>query len=268
MPWRCSVGRIWWRSTALLVLSLVMAAPSAATAAFVDIGSISFDQYASFNDGTFGGDNIIAHYTLNASAQQFAPCFTQADIRWLQLVNSSTDTGFTPTPNRPFIDPRSNQPGGFDNLPWYDATYNNLADAQNNANRQFGAGPYLGDTPQVLLTRGPYSFTADSLVVVQMNNMIAILGGFEWGFTIGANQMTVTPLPIKMIGDTPAIRTAFNTALGLDFPGYTIKDFNQIWPTLTNVPTVSVVPEPSSLALVTVGALALVPVLRARRRAA
>jgi hypothetical protein len=252
----------------LAALVLWMAAPAAALADFAQFGAFSFDRYQKASDATTGGVDIIAHYTLDAGFSDFADDFTEGDLRWLQLVTTSKDSSFTPTPNRPFIDPRSDQPGGFDDLPWYDPTFTTLANAQANTNRQFGSGPYYLDTPRALLSRGPYTFTAQTLLVVEEGQRIGVLGGFQWGFTIGADRTTVTPLDISLLTDSPSLLEQVNAALGLDFPGYTLEGLGQLFPGPDVTPPIPTVPEPSSVILVAVGAACLVPLARARRRPA
>ncbi|MGE3818397.1 MAG: hypothetical protein AB7I30_03105 [Isosphaeraceae bacterium] len=245
-----------WRSSiwAVLIGAVLIFVPSLASADPINVGNILIDKYEGAKTATQGGINLIAHYTLNAAFGQFSDCFTAADVRWLQRVTSSAPTGFTPDPNRPFIDPRVGQAGGpFDNLPWYDFTYNTLANLNTDTNRQNGAGPWYTDNPRVNLNRGPYTFFAETLVVVQKNQMISILGGFSWGFSIGADQMTVTSLPITPLQDNAGLRASFNAALGVDYPGYTIKDFGDIWPNLPGTPTINTIPEPHVLQLAALG---------------
>ncbi|MDX2038283.1 MAG: hypothetical protein SFX72_16660 [Isosphaeraceae bacterium] len=255
----------------LFVVAWCASGASEAIAGPVNVGKIVIDKYDSVADktGGVGGVDIIAHYELNAEFAKFKACFEEKNLFWLQKVDSSGETGFTPTPNRPFIDPRSDQPGGFDALPWYDATFATLADANANTNRKFGSGPFIMDTPRVLLERGPYSFKAETLLVVEKDKMIAILGGFSWGFSIAADDMTVTKHPIAAIGDLAAAKTSFNTALAKDFPGYEIKDFEKIWPEVLRqgTPTVSLVPEPSTWVLGIASVAGLAPIARRRRAA-
>jgi hypothetical protein len=119
-----------------------------------------------------------------------------------------------------------------DGLPFYDITYNSVADRNTPANEVHnGSGPLYNDSPRVLLTRGPYSFMAETLLVcIEPDMMLGILGGVKWGFDIAADMTTVTPHAMMALGDTMAIRDAFNTALALDFPGWTIKPSTTLWP--------------------------------------
>lgn len=243
----------YFRTISIIIVMVFAWTDSHATP--INVGTIKFDQYQAGTVNGLGGVDIIAHYRLNGNFSK-QDCCAQGDIRWLQRVTSSAATGFTPTPNRPFIDPRSDQPGGFDNLPWYDATFGNLNDARTNQNRLFGSGNYFLDTPRVLLTRGPYSFFAQTLLVCidEFTKRMFALGGFSWGFEIAADQTTVTGLPITQIDDNAALRNDFNTALGIDFPGWTM-----IAATAACGPSCPYlnVPEPNSLALFCLGFVAL-----------
>jgi hypothetical protein len=173
---------------------------------------------------------------------------------------------YGPNPNRPFIDPLAG--GGFDHLPWYDATFANLADAQNNVNRLFGAGPYYADAPVANLTRGFFSFDAQTLVVGVHNDLegahVSILGGFGWGFTIGADKKTVTLNGIVPLYDTDPLRQAFQTALNLDFSGYLMTPTFQECP---EDPALTLAPVPSSITLLAVGLLSIFPAYRRWRAA-
>lgn len=229
----------------------------------LNVGSITVDRYQRFNDGTLGGVDFIAHYDLNANWSMQTCC---SDLRWLQRVTSSTDTGFTPSPNRPFIDPRMGQNIGGptpDNLPFYEFTGPNI----NNSGTRDGSGRYIFDSPRVLLSRATpgmdYMFCAESLVVCNAGNMmLGILGGISWGFTISTTDnmnYTVTRKAVEMLTDSQALRDSFNTALMLDYPGWTIKDPATLWPDL--------VPLPPASALGSTG-LAAVVLTRRRRPAA
>jgi MYXO-CTERM domain-containing protein len=247
-----------WRNWSLFLVGLLclgLFAP-AAHADPLNIGSIVVDTYSSYSNGTVGGVTFTIHYQLNDNFNK-QTCCTLDSLHWIQLVTSSAATGFTPTPNRPFIDPRQGQDigGGVgDGLPFYDVTYTNSTLATQKVD---GTGPYVYDKPAVLLTRGPYSFTADTVLACVEGNHMCILGGVQWGFTIGADQTTVTALPMTDLSDTAALRDAFNTALAQDFPQYGFEacDCDN---TVTR-PT----PEPSSLVL---GSTGLAGLLLLRRR--
>src|SRR3954469_23734893 len=93
----------------LIIAAFLLAAPAGATNI---VGNIILDNYTS-NTGATAADTsgvtFTAHYEVT-DQNTLDDCCTQ--LRWLQLVTSSTGTGFTPTPNRPFIDPRVGQIGG------------------------------------------------------------------------------------------------------------------------------------------------------------
>jgi hypothetical protein len=234
-----------------------------------NVGTIFIDRYQAFSGGGLGGVDLRAHFTLNANFPN-QDCCQAGDIRWIQRITSSAATGFTPNPNRPFIDPRQGQNIGGANvgdaLPFYDVTYANQNDANNDNNRLAnGSGSVLHDSPRVLLARGPYTFFAQTLLVCMEAGMqLGILGGFSWGFTIGAAPgNAVTPTPIAALADGAALRNDFNTALAADFPGWSIVAANTLWP-VTTVPTVNVAPEPSSVVTLATGLVMLVYVGRRR----
>jgi hypothetical protein len=257
------------------VTTLFLAAASAFAA---PVGTITIDTYTSDQTGNTAADQsgatITAHYNIT-NAAALADCCDSANLRWLQLVDSSTGTGFTPTPNRPFIDPRSAADGGIgDALPWYDFTYTDstLATVNN------GLGPYIYDQPRVNNTRAmvgtDYSFVAETLLVCLYDaaanpKKLTILGGFKWGFTItndGGAPATYTTaiMAATRLADGAAIRARFNTALGLDFAGYEIVSCTGT--NCENV-TLTAVPEPSTWLLLCSGITFLV-LRRARQTSA
>jgi hypothetical protein len=236
------------------------------------VGNIVVDTYTPYQTGATATDQsgvtLTAHYDIT-DPMGLANCCASGNLRWLQLVNSSTATGFTPTPNRPFIDPRQGQNGG-DNLPYYDFTY--PTSALTTANN--GVGPYIFDKPAVnnnrAVTGTPYSFTADTVLVCIYDSSgnpikLTILGGFEWGFTIASDggmpaSYAVAARPITPLADGLALRNSFNTALALDFPGYTVVPCAG---TTCDGVTFALVPEPSTWLF---SGVAIVFLLRRSRR--
>lgn len=238
----------------------------------INSGFIVMDTNASYQGPTtndLGGVTVQMHYSLGPGYTN-QNCFTTNDLRWLQRVVSSTNTGFTPTPNRPFIDPRTGQDiGGTngDSLPFYDVSY---TDAGLSNWLQNGSGQFMFDMPAVLQSRGPYSFTAETLLVgIGPGNMLGVLGGVRWGFTISNDMLTVTSLgsiPLNsgdMLLDSQLL-TNFNTALALDFPGYSVKSSAELWS--AERPYFVVIPEPDGgLLLLALVGFALVVMARRRR---
>jgi len=254
------------------VCALLAFAP-AARAAMINVGSIVIDKYEPFKNGGLGGVHIQLHFAPNAN---FANQTHVTDVRWLQRVDSSKATGFTPNPNRPFIDPRAGQIPEADNLPFYEFTYNNAADRASGANRVAnGSGRFYTDSPRVLLNRSPYTFSGETLLVgIEgdiANKKLAILGGVAWSFTFAGAVpgVTVTASNVTALADNNALRGNFNTALGLDFPGWTLIPPAQ-WDdqvTITGGTTTgSSIPEPSAMIL-SLSAIAGVLVLGRRRLA-
>jgi len=242
------------------------------------VGTITLDTYTSDQTNNLAGGQsgvtITAHYSVS-DAVGLMNCCSTSNLRWLQLVTSSTTTGFTPTPNRPFIDPRSGQSigaGTGDALPWYDPTYPDATlTGLNN-----GAGPWIYDQPRVNNNRATpgvdYTFVAQSLLVCLYDDAsnpkkITILGGFQWGFSItdqgGVPTYSTAAMPVTALSDGAGIRTALNTALGLDFPGYNVVSC--VGTTCQDVTFSLVIPEPSSWVLMAGGILAL-GLSRIRRR--
>lgn len=255
--------KVWekWRNFSLFLVGLLclgLAAP-AAHADSLNIGSLIVDAYTPYSDakGGVGGVTFTMHYQLNDNFNK-QQCCTLDSLHWIQLVTSSDGTGFTPTPNRPFIDPRQGQDignGVGDGLPFYDVTYTNSTLTTQKVD---GTGPYVYDKPAVRLTRGPYSFVADTVLACVDGNHMCILGGVEWGFNIAADQTTVTARPMTDLADTAALRDAFNTALAKDFPAYGFEPCN-CDNTVTR-PT----PEPSTLILGSTGLAGLLLLVRRR----
>src|SRR5262249_12615409 len=95
-----------WKIVPFLVgvLCLGLLAP-AASAGPLNAGSIVVDTYTPYSAGGLGGVTFTIHYQLNDNFNK-QTCCTADNLRWIQLVSSTDKTGFTPDPNRPFIDPR------------------------------------------------------------------------------------------------------------------------------------------------------------------
>ncbi|MGH7215570.1 MAG: hypothetical protein ACREIT_12460 [Tepidisphaeraceae bacterium] len=178
------------------------------------------------------GLTFIAHFTLS-DAFAMQDCCKASDLRWLQrAITSKALPGF---PNTDFIDPQQGRQitsGGLlaDGLPFNDATFPSLANANNNTNRrQNGSGSHIKDQPFNLVSEAPFEFTGQSLLVcMEENMMLGILGGVEWGFTVNA-QGVVTPKAPSNLADGAALRDAFNKDLARDFPGWVIKPADQLW---------------------------------------
>lgn len=255
------------RHTPLPVVASLLsfaAASGVAIAAPINIGTINLDTYEAYVDddggdpGMFlGGVLIEASYMANdAFADQ--DCCTLDDLEWIQVVNSNKPTGFTPDPNRPFIDPRMGQGIGGGNVgdgnPWYN---------------QGTEGPDFYDRPGVFQNRAtadmPYMFSATLALVCKndTDKTMAILGGFTWGFTTTLNNgmYSVAAKPTGAIGDTMAVRTLFNTALDNDFADWNMIAGTEAWDDMEF--TFTFVPTPGTMFIAAAGLCAI-----ARRRRA
>lgn len=244
---------------------------AAADAALMNVGQIDLDRYMAMGNGV----EITAHFTLNAAFND-QDCCREEDLRWIQRVSTTRRTGFSPPPEdqvppRPFIDPRQGQNigGGMmgDNLPFYDVTYA-MDPVTNPATPliQNGSGRFIYDKPALNApTSRPNTFVAETLLVCLKPGtmMMAILGGFKWGFDINADGSVVTPHPTMPLSDTMAIRDAFNTALGLDFPGWSIISGAEAWPDMMPI-GVTFIPAPGAA----LGLALTIPMVWRRRRAA
>jgi hypothetical protein len=223
------------------------------------VGDLVIDRYecGRSTDGRYGAVNLTAFYRLDDAFYQ-QTCCTESDLRWIQrLTLSSSIPGLTPDPNRPFIDPWNpdQPPGGFDNLPFYDATYNNFTDIGNMSLWQRGRGPIMVDTPKVLISRAPVIAKFETLVVcVEDPMLMGILGGFEWGFIIRADGTVGCMLPTELT-DFDLLETNFNQALAQDYDGWRIGAASALWPDMTL--RLRFVPEPSGVILCCIGFLGL-----------
>lgn len=211
-----------------------------------NIGSIQISGPIAVSSEYNGGANFWANWQLDGGQNQVA----EADLRWLQLAQFSKQVnGF---PNRPFIDPRSNQSLGdstADSLPWYDISGDTKAGL---AVTGGGDDSWFGDGPYAQWEFAPLTFSVSTLVVSIVDEaakQARILGGVAWGYSvsnIGGNHVTlINPTDLA---NTQAVRDAFNTQLALDFPGWSL-----------------VVPEPSTWALL-LCALAPLAIAGARRQ--
>lgn len=261
------------RSVVLAGMVWVLSIATAAQAALMNVGQIDVDRYMAMGNGV----EITAHFTTNAAFNDQTCCRAE-DLRWIQRVSTTRRTGFSPppadqVPPRPFIDPRNGQDigGGTmgDNLPFYDVTYA-MDPVTNPATPlvQNGSGRFIYDKPQLnAATSRPNTFCAETLLVCLKPGtmMMAILGGFSWGFDINADGSTVTPKATMALSDTMATRDAFNTALGLDFPGWSIISGADAWPDLAMPLGVRFVPTPGAGL---VAGFAVLSLTARRRRAA
>lgn len=259
------------RAYMLAALAGALSAAAGAQAALMNVGQIDLDRYMAMGNGV----EITAHFTLNAAFND-QDCCRAEDLRWIQRVRTTRRTGFSPppadeVPPRPFIDPRMGQnigDGVGDGLPFYDVTYA-MDPVTNPATPRLGngSGRFIYDNPALNApTSRPNSFFAETLLVCLKPDtmMMAILGGFSWGFDINEDGSMVTPHPTMALSDTMAIRDAFNTALGHDFPGWSIISGADAWPDMMPI-GVTFIPTPGALVLAAVG---MIPLTARRRRAA
>lgn len=224
------------------------------------------DASASLNVTRYDVNQAAGGLTIHA---QYDPadidpeCCDPMNVRWIQRVLLTDGMGaqLNTVPGYPsgdFIDPQQVQGPGFDNLPWYDATYNTAADRNANMNRQFGAGPFYLDTPGGWLPFGPLTFSASTLLVCvdPVAKSFEFLAGFSWGFSINAAMNMVTALPLMELADTAGLRMTINNSLGLgQFAG-------QGWMMVQNSDEdcyldVNFVPEPGTISLVMIGVVAI-----------
>ena len=212
----------------MLLLRLALILPPLAFCG--TIGTITVDQYSAIQLGNgaagLSGVSVTAHYTVSDPAALSA---YPEGVQWIQVVSSSEQTGFTPEPNRPFIDPRTGQSFGEgfgDGETGYDATYTDGRLLVSNR----GRGPYLFDAPAVLNQRAAsdaYEFVAHTLLVTAPTGSglrtLSVLGGFRWGFTVVRRSNTrysVERAPLLPVYDDEPVLDLFNDALAIDFPGH------------------------------------------------
>jgi hypothetical protein len=238
------------------------------------VGSISLvGTPSTFSDGTVGGMNIIAQYSADLSKT----CLKGDVIHWMQLVTTNKVLGAGFSKNLSFIDPIPNQPIGSGQkgnaTPFYDITVNKVADfADQTKWLREGTGTFWGDRPQNLLTAGFFSFSVQTILVATSAaspKSLLMLGGFSWGYTIGADQKTVSLLPIKGLSFSDGLATSFNTALMNDgFP--TGKDAYTVSQAICDKTPVKVnfTPEPGTIVLAVLGVPGLLATSARRRRLA
>lgn len=216
------------------------------------IGSIHTEGPFVSNTASTGGVNLWAQWQLDSEQS----LVNESDLRWLQVASFSTEVPGFPSPNRPFIDPRDGTSfggGNFaDDQPWYDITGHTKATLSLAGG---GDDAWMGDGPFASWSLGPLTFLADTLVVVVTDwdaKQARILGGFQWGYSIGAPGLNqTTPISVSEFTDLAPVRDYFNTYLAIDFPGWTV-----------------VVPEPASALLCIAALLAISAYHGLRRRAA
>ncbi|MCE9619528.1 MAG: hypothetical protein K8R92_06435 [Planctomycetes bacterium] len=252
---------------------IAMAIAGSAAAGYVNVGKIVVDKYElSSGTRTKGpGANMIMHWETNAAfADQM--CFTEPNLRWLQLLSCSDAVGgVTPRPNRPFIDLREGQiapghPDGVgDGLPFYDFSYPSLGDAQGNTNIKInGSGKYMRDDPRAQVGQYPINFSFITLVVgIMPDNQLAALGGVKWGFDVDKDGKHTLLTLEALSAETIALGrfTNFNQALKQDFKDWVLPSQKTFCPDTQYY--FDLAPEPSSLGGFTAF---LLSVARGRRR--
>ncbi len=216
---------------ALFVMAGAQVADAAALSVNgTSVGSITAIGPQTVSTAVSGGVNFWAAWDFDSGQSLVDP----GDVRWLQLASFSQDVdGF---PDRPFIDPLALDGfagSDFDALPWYDITGPTQASVTLNGG---GDDAWMGDGPYAAWSLGPVTFSVDTLVV-RITDAIAkqarVMGGIHWGYSItGVDSKLVSAIGVTDLSDSAALRDAFNTALAIDFPGWTL-----------------VVPEPQTLVL-------------------
>lgn len=234
----------WKLGSLVAVIQLSLAAVVAAgtlSLGGTQVGSLTTQGPAVRQDAFQGGLNFWANWSLSPQQSLVNP----DNLRWLQLTRFSRAVGTPyPDPPRPFVDPLSNQKIGVqttDSLPWYDVTGPTQASV---AVQGRGLGAWLGDAPSAPWNLAPIEFIADSLVILITDadaKRIRILGGVRWGYALDSpTGKHTTAMALTELGDTAELRAATNTALALDYPGWTV-----------------VIPEPASFMLWAMGGLAV-----------
>lgn len=239
---------------------------ASASAGVLNVGEITLFRHQTQTNGM----EITARFDPNGSfAEQ--DCCNAADLRWIQVVSTTARAGFSPPGDlRPFIDPRNGQnigdPLTGDALPFYDVTYTGDPAANPSLGIQRGTGSHIYDAPALNNPASrPNTFCADTLLVCLKPGtmMMAILGGFTWGFDITAGGAVTLKNP-SQLGDSADLRAKFNTALGLDFPGWSLISAGEAWPDAGPLIVTTTVPSPAGI---TVLAMAGIAATRRRRAA-
>lgn len=196
----------------------------------ISVGRIVVDKYEPLDDNGLkgAGATFTVHYEFNGEVGK-QDCFKKENVRWLQWLSvSDKSPPLTPIPNRPFIDPRKDQPtpgtptGKGDDLPFYDFSYPTLKDSQDNTNILVnGSGPYLRDDPRSARGQEGIMFEFRTMMVAIMpDNFLMALGGFDWGFKVNAQGKSEL-MPVSGIsGETICLGRfpAMNNAMKNDFP--------------------------------------------------
>jgi hypothetical protein len=257
---------------ALSIAVLLWLAPPA-VADFQQVGKIVVDKFELAGGGLKGpGANIIAHWELDDNFKK-QTLFKESELRWLQLLSCSDKVaGLTPTPNRPFVDPRKGQlasghPNGEgDDLPFYDFSFPTLNDATKNENVKInGSGPYLRDDPRALIGQTSINFSFMTLVVgIQADMRATALGAFTWGFDVDKDGKHTLALletfPPANIG--LGRFTTINEALQTDFGAWGLPTQRSYSADTQYYLGLTMVPEPASLCGFVVG----IALVASRRR--
>jgi hypothetical protein len=254
--------------TAAAALLLALLLPKSMHAASITVGTITINSYkAVYEDkDTKGFVRMLASFNLNADYAK--SCIANLKPEWIQLTSISKDIdGLTPKPNRPFIDPREGQNIGGgqkgDNTPFYDITVNDFADVLDPKKwLRDGSGKYIADKSGGSLANAPFTFTADTLLVVNLGvsdstgvTVLGILGGFEWGYQFTKDKKVILdPMKVTQLTDSRALRDKFTTALEKDFtalekgfPGYVMGNLAEYCPGM-DTPTITLAnPEPAAV---------------------
>jgi hypothetical protein len=241
----------------LFTISIAVAAFGTAIAQTLTVTRFDVQQ-------TRGGLTIQAEYDLGPN-----PCCPPERVRWLQriLLTDAAGNRKDNVPGYPigdFIDPQPTQPGGpWDNLPWYDVTYNTAADRNTDTNRQGGRGRFFNDSPGGWGPFGPMCFSAWTAIVCidETTKTAEYMGGFTWGFCVAANG-TISGVAPAALANNAATAAIFNGSLALGPASF------REWSVRPGDPncqlTFSAVPEPATMTAMGMAFAAMV--LRRRRR--